>query len=276
MKLSSFSVIIVFTCLMILGLFMIPKLPVKLNPSRRLPEVTVSFNMWGQSARVVEAEVTSKLEAMLSRIKGVSNSSSYSSNGSGSLTVRLSKHVNPDMARFEISTIIRQAWASLPQGVSYPSIRMSGTNNNVNSPFLRYTINAPFSPLQIQEYINDNLKPKIAEVKGIDLVEVNGANRMIYKLEYDYNQLQNLYLSVSDIQLAIQACLTKEFLGIGNVLDENREKQWIRIALVSENSEQPFNPALIQVKNSNGTIIYLNQLVKTTYEEEESSSSFRI
>jgi multidrug efflux pump subunit AcrB len=255
---------------------MIPKLPVKLNPSRRLPEVHVSFSFWGQSARAVETEVTSKLEGMLSRIRGIKEMSSYSSNGWGSITVRLSEHVNPDVARFEVSTIIRQARSSLPEGVSYPQISMSGTEEEAKYPFLRYTVNAPFSPIQIQEYINDNLKPKIAEVKGIDRVDVTGASRMIYRLEYDYEGLQNFHVSADDIRSAVQSYLSKEFLGLGKIAGENSEDQWIRISLVPENSNQAFNPSRIQVRNSAGTILYLDQLVKTVYEEEEATSYFRI
>ncbi len=274
--LSAFSVVLIFTCLLIIGLFLTPLLPVKLNPSYQSPVVTVSFSMSGQSAQVVETEATSKLEGLLCRIKGIKQVTSHSSNGSGRISIYLSKHANPDMVRFEISTLIRQAWPSLPQGTSYPSISMAGSNDGTNYPFLRYTVNAPHSPSKIQEYINDNLKPVIAEVKGIDKVDVNGAGQMIYRLEYDYKQLQNLNISVYDIRSAIQSYLTNEFLGIGKVTDDNRQEQWIRVALKTENENRAFNPALIQVKNSAGTILYLNQLVKTTYEEEEVSSTFRI
>jgi multidrug efflux pump subunit AcrB len=278
MKISSFSIILSFVCLMILGIFMIPKLPVKLNPSRRLPVVNISFSMPGQSARVIEMEVTSKIEAMMNRIKGVQGVNSLSSIGRGRVTVRLSKHIDPDMARFEISTIIRQMWALFPQGVSYPYIYMSGatTSNESVQPYLHYTVNAPFSPIQIQEYINDNLKPKLAEISGIDRIDVSGASRMIYKLEYDYTLLQNMEVSVADIQSAISSYLGREFLGTGKISEENRDEQWIRIALVSEDRTQPFDPSLIQVKNIEGRIIYLDNLVKTTYEEEEASSFFRI
>jgi multidrug efflux pump subunit AcrB len=232
--------------------------------------------MPGQSAQVIEAEVTSRLEGMLSRMKGVEQLSSHSANGSGNITVRLSEYVNPDLARFEISTTIRQAWPTLPQGVSYPSIYMSGTSDEIHRPFLNYTVNAPFSPIRIQECITDILKPKIAEIKGIDKVDVTGAGRMIYRLEYDYEQLQHLHTSVYDIRSSIQSYLTKEFLGIGKILDENHNEQWIRMALITGNTHQPFDPALIQIKNSEGTILYLNQLIKMTYEEEDASSSFRI
>ena len=275
-KVPAFSLIIGFVSLFILGLFMIPRLSIKLNPSKTIPVVNVSFSMHGQSARVIEMEVTSKLEAMLSRVKGVQGVSSYSSNGSGNVTIRLSKHIDPEMARFEVSTIIRQAWSSLPPGVSYPSIYMSGAGEERNYPFLRYTVNAPLSPIQIQEYINDNIKPEIADVKGVDRIDVYGAGRMIYKLEYNYPRLRSLNVSIDDIRSAIRSYLTKEFLGLGKVEDESSGEQWIRVALVSEDKGRAFDPSLIHVKKNEGNIIYLNQVVNTTYEEEETSSYYRI
>ncbi len=275
-RFPSFSIIVVFICLLTLGAILIPQLPVKLNPSRKYPVVNISFSMWGQSARVIETEVTSKLEGMIMRVSGVQDIHSNSSNGRGSITARLSEHVDPDLARFEMSTIVRQAWPSFPPGVSYPHIYMSGTTEEVNQPFIRYTIHGPGSPIQIQEYVNDNIKPKLAGLRGIDRVDVAGASRMIYKLSYDFVQLQYYKVTLNDIRIAIQAYLTKEFLGIGKISDENNGDEWISVALVTENRDRHFDPSIIQVKNSDGTILYLDELVETSFEEEEASSYFRI
>lgn len=275
-RFPSFSIIVVFICLLALGGILIPQLPVKLNPSRKYPVVNISFSMWGQSARVIETEVTSKLEAMIMRVSGVQDIHSNSSNGRGYITARLSEHVDPDMARFEMSTVVRQAWPSFPPGVSYPHIYMSGTTEEVNQPFIRYTIHGPASPIQIQEYVNDNIKPKLAQMKGIDRVDVTGASRMIYKLSYDFTRLRNYNVSLHDIRSAIHSYLTKEFLGIGRISDEEQGDEWIRVALVAENRDQPFDPSIIQVKNNDGTILYLDELVETSFEEEEASSYFRI
>ena len=65
MKTRAFSIIVVFVALAILGCALIPRLAVKLMPSRTLPSLTVSFSMPDAAARVVEAEVTGKLESML-------------------------------------------------------------------------------------------------------------------------------------------------------------------------------------------------------------------
>ena len=65
---SSFTLIVTFVCLSLVGLALAPLLPVKLSPSRDMPGLSVSFSMPGNSARVVETEVTSRLEGMLARV----------------------------------------------------------------------------------------------------------------------------------------------------------------------------------------------------------------
>lgn len=105
---SAFTLIVAFICVALVGVALIPLLPVKLNPSRTLPGFSVGFSMPGTSARVIEMEVTSKLEAMLARIKGVKRINSTSGNGWGSIAIELDKHANMDAVRFEASTIIRQ------------------------------------------------------------------------------------------------------------------------------------------------------------------------
>ena len=86
-KASAFTLIVAFVCVALVGLALIPLLPVKLNPSRTLPGFTVRFSMPGTSARVVEMTATSKLEAMLARVKGIRGISSTSGNGWGSVIV---------------------------------------------------------------------------------------------------------------------------------------------------------------------------------------------
>ena len=88
-RLSPFTLIVTFVCLALVGLALVPMLPVKLNPSRTLPGFTVRFSMPGTSSRVVEMEATSKLESMLARIKGVKAMYSTSGNGYGWINMRM-------------------------------------------------------------------------------------------------------------------------------------------------------------------------------------------
>lgn len=106
-------------------------MPVKLNSSRTLPQITVSCGLPNSSGRVVESEVTSKIEAMLSRIKGVKSISSVSMSGSSYVTLEFDKSVDMDIARFEVSNAVRQLWPQMPDGLSYPSVSAAAPKHTI-------------------------------------------------------------------------------------------------------------------------------------------------
>ena len=274
-RLSPFTLIVTFVCLALVGLALVPMLPVKLNPSRTLPGFTVRFSMPGTSSRVVEMEATSKLESMLARIKGVKAMYSTSGNGYGYITVDLDKHADVDAVRFEASTIIRQTWSQLPSGVSYPYIDMKVPDENASRPFLSFTLNAPSTPILIQQYAEEHIKPRLAQLRGIYKIDLSGATPMEWRLEYDSEQLRTLGVSISDIRQAIQLHYNKEFLGTHN-MDTPEGKQWIRLVLVPDGVSGQFDPSDITVTASDGKIIHLDELVKVAHVEEEPQSYYRI
>ncbi|MBD9091307.1 MAG: efflux RND transporter permease subunit [Bacteroides oleiciplenus] len=274
-RLSPFTLIVTFVCLALVGLALVPLLPVKLNPSRTLPGFTVRFSMPGTSSRVVEMEATSKLESMLARIKGVKAMYSTSGNGYGSITVDLDKHADVDAVRFEASTIIRQTWSQLPSGVSYPYIDMKVPDENTSRPFLSFTLNAPSTPILIQQYAEEHIKPRLAQLQGIYKIDLSGATPMEWQLEYDSEQLRTLGVTISDIQRAIQLHYNKEFLGTHN-MDTPAGKQWIRLVLVPDGVNGDFDPSVITVTASDGKIIRLNELVTVAHVEEAPQSYYRI
>jgi multidrug efflux pump subunit AcrB len=106
-------------------------------------------------------------------------------------------------ARFEASTIIRQTWAQLPQGVSYPYIRMKQPDEDASRPFMSFTLNAPSTPILIQQYAEDHIKTRLAQIPGIYQIELNGATPMEWRLEYNSDQLSRLGITIADIRQAI-------------------------------------------------------------------------
>ena len=273
---SPFTLIVTFVCLSLVGLALMPLLPVKLSPSRTLPGLTVSFNMPGNSSRVIEAEVTSRLEAMLSRVKGVKGINSTSDNGSGSITLEMDKHADMDATRFEVSTIVRQTWPQLPEGVSYPQIHASRSNTNASRPFMTYTLNAPSAPFLIQRYAEENIKPVLGQLKGVYKVDLTGATPMEWQLEYDNVQLSQLGITLSDIQSAISGHYEKEFLGICSIEKDTNDREWIRLVRTATGKETEFHPGDIRLKTADGTLVGLDKLVKVMHVEAEPTSYYRI
>ena len=273
MRKHSFPLIISFLCLALVGATMLPMLTVRLHPLRYTPSISVSYNMPGNSARVVEMEVTSKLEGMLARMKGVNGINSYSYNGSGNIWIGLDKHANIDALRLEASSIVRQAWPDLPDDTSYPQVMVNAPNEGRLSPFLTYTINASESPAHIQHYVEEYIQPVLSRVKGVYKVEVNGASPMEWRLTYDPHELETLGITSSDIQKAISSYYDTEFIG----KVQTRDNGWHQLAIVPEmymGNEQPLKR--MYVKNKEGRLITVAQLVNVLHVEESPQRIYRI
>jgi len=73
---NSFSTLIIFILLTISGFALIRFLNIKLNPNVKSSLVTLNFNWPGTEPRVIEQEVTSKLEALFAQVKGIREISS--------------------------------------------------------------------------------------------------------------------------------------------------------------------------------------------------------
>lgn len=273
---SSFTVIVVFLSIALMGVALIPLLPVKLAPSRSLPSLTVYFSMPGNSARIVEMEATSKLEAMLARINGVKNIYSTSGNGWGNITLELDKHTPIDAARFEASTIVRRTWHDLPREVSYPYISVHRPDENASRPFMTFTVNSAATPIVIQKYTENIIKQRLSDIPGLYKIDVGGATPLEWQLTYDSDQLQTLGITLSDIRQAISMYYSTDFLGMAETYGANGTPSWMRVVLLSGSEQNRFDASAITVKNRNGTLVRLDQLVKVMHGEESPSSHYRI
>ena len=235
-RFPSFTIIILAVALSIMGIALVPLLPVKLSSSRVLPQITVSYNLRNASGVVLESEVTSKLEAVLARIQGVKNISSVSSSGSGYISLEFDKSVDMDIARFEVSTAVRQVWPQLPEGLSYPSVsaRSAETSGSDRTPFIVYTINAPELPYKIQQYAEENLQPELARIEGISQVDISGATPMEWILEYDLEQLRALGITTSDITGAVNEYVQTNYLGMAHTIDLSGNVALMRLVILPQ------------------------------------------
>ena len=277
-RISSFTIIVAFVAVSLVGLAVIPELTVKLSPSRTLPSLTVRFSMSGSSARIVEMEVTSKLEAMLGRIDGVRKISSRSNNNGGSITLQIDKHASMDIIRFEASTIVRQTWPSLPSNTSYPSIYVNVPNENNSRSFMNYNINATVPPILIQQYAEENIRPALAQLPGVYRVDVTGATPIEWHLEYDVTQLDVLGITVNNIREAISAYSMNQTLGLVLTDDDEDNKRQMRLSITTESADKSksFNATEIFLTDREGNMARLDQLVKVTHREAQPNSYFRI
>ena len=205
-RLPSFSVILVFVVLIVAGAGMAPLLNIQYEPSHKQSRLSVSFSWPDASAKLVEMEVTSKIEGLAASIKGVEKVSSVSKKEKGSVDIVFKKNTNMESARFELATLIRQTYRGFPEGVTYPAISTSSTGREAKS-ILTFTVNADIPTQEIETYCQDNIVKVLGLIDGVNSVELTGATPFFRELAYDPQVLDAYGVSISEVMEVIRSAM---------------------------------------------------------------------
>ena len=277
-RISSFSLILIMVILIIIGVALVSKIDVSHRPAgKQGDQLGISYSWSGASPRVIEQEVTSKIEGIVSSVNGVESVSSTSNSGSGNVSVKLKKGVNISAVRFEISSILKQISKKLPEGVSYPSLSGGSANSgkSTTKQLLSYQINADMRQDQIQDYAIKNIKPYIEQIKGVENVDISGGVPQYLEITYDPIALSKYGLSASAISAGVSNFLGKSSI-VGDVekIDVNGEKS--RITLYLETSKIGTDIAKIPITKVGDKVIYLGSIATMNYKDKNVDSYYRI
>lgn len=263
--LSPFTVLMAAVCLSLIGVALFPTLPLKLSPSRNMPALYVSYSLSGATSKVVETEVTSRLEAMLARMTGITAINSSSGDGWGNISISFDKHVDMAAARFEASTIVRQVYPDLPQGTSYPYISVQSSNDNEDEErqFLVYTVNAMGNSADIDAKVHQVFKAAFTDISGIKAVDIYGSEPMEWCITYDADMLSRLGVSERDVQTAFSKYKFSRTFG--------------KFILQTDNAaDTAISLSDIRIPLPDGQYISLGSVARLEYREAEPTSYYRI
>lgn len=289
---SQFSIILTMVALMVIGIGMIPMLNIRYTPSLKQQDLTLSFNWYGASARVIEQEVTSKIEGVLASVRGIKEMHSVTSKGYGYVQLSIKKNENVDAVRFEIATLIKQLYPKLPEQVSYPHFS-TNTSGEEHQTLISYTLNAPISTSRIQKYAEEHIVPILSRLDGINDVQVYGATPYEWEIQFNPNKCAALGITASEIATAINTYHSENILGLTSEKTISGDTLQIRVLLVnsSRNTGQLISDDAqitdntvtgyeiwdnIPVTNSNGRIIFLKDIATVEYKEQLPTHYYRI
>lgn len=267
-RIPSFSVLLVMAVLSVIGIASLPLLNIQYKPSSASRTITVSFSYPGASPEIVEAEVTSKLEGVISRVEGNTEVSSDSYQGKGRVKAKFGKGTDLSVARLEIASAIRNIYPELPDGVSYPSISHNAQGQKATTA-LSYLIKGNLPSQEIERYVREHVMPEISSVKGVDNVSLHGSTPYHWVITFDAARTVSAGVSPSDIVQAFRNAYSETLIGIS---DAGNETMAVRLASV--NKGEDFGS--IPVKNSEGRIIYLRDVADWKYQESLPGSYYRV
>lgn len=261
-------IVIFFVFINILGLFIIPLQKFNFYKYESNPEINITYSWNEASAKIIEEEVTSKIEGFLSLIKGVKEIKSKSTNQNGSITISFKENIDLDIKRFEVLCVLRRIIPFLPKGISYPLVTENSSHTN-NENVLIYTLSSDLKLDTIKKFAEDVLIEKLKMINGISDINIFGGTNKAWEIKYDLKRTRILQISKDDIANSINNFFQNNYIGKGNVLSINNKKidtSSISIYLKNDLSESIINS--IPIIKIGERIIKLSDVASCTYKEQ--------
>jgi len=278
---SQFTPIFVLAIIMVIGAALISRIDVADNPRpRQGSTLTISFSWPGTSAKVIEQNVTSQIEGLVSAVKGVGSVSSESYFGSGRVVVQLKKNTDVSVIKFEIASLLKQVHKKFPEKVSYPTLEGGNVVNEqqkkeVTKHLLTYQVNSGLSDEQLKEYVARMIEPELRRIEEVRHVEVTGGNSKYIEISYDPFVLSNYGLSASDMEKAIRS-----FMGRNDIMGEIHSRDYYgnkeKMALFLSTTKFSHPLEEMSVGEMDGKTVYLNDLATYEYKDRTPDSFFRV
>ncbi|MEE8604104.1 MAG: efflux RND transporter permease subunit [Candidatus Aminicenantaceae bacterium] len=191
-----------FLGIVLLGFVSLRELSVDLLPNISYPRLSVVTQYQGVAPEEIETLITRPLEAAVSRIPGLRRVESVSKEGVSFMTLEFSWGTDMDFAMLHTREKLDGAQSMLPEDVEEPTIIPLDPQSR---PIIILSVSGPGSLLELKEFSEEVIKPRMEQIEGIGSAEIAGGVEREIHVEID-PQLMSLYgLSVSQISSRIQA-----------------------------------------------------------------------
>ncbi|WP_374662735.1 efflux RND transporter permease subunit [Inhella sp.] len=178
------------------------QLTVREYPRIDEPVVTVSTRLAGASSEVIESQITKTLEDSIAGIEGVEVLTSISRSERSQITVRFKLNKDPDNAAADVRDRVARVRNRLPQATDEPQV---GKVEADAQPMMRIAFPSDqMSPLEVTDYVNRVVRPKLQTALGVADVEVNGDRRYAMRIWVEPERLAAYRLTVQDVEDALR------------------------------------------------------------------------
>lgn len=274
---SAYTLNILFILLALIGLALVSRLTVKLNPGRTADALTINFTYPGSAPQIVEHEVTAVLEGALSTLGGIRHIESNSSFGYGYLVIETEPGTNIETLRFHILSLIKDVWQHLPAGVGYPEISAGRQQNTDRQLLISYTLNGNTSTYELKTYAEKHIQQVLGEAKGISGIEAYGATPYEWHFKYHPEKLKQYGLSPNNLAYALMEWQEVKGVGTATTILPNSNEISMPVNLAYAPASELDNEwENIPLANLNGTIIHLGDVAGREIVQQQPDSYFRI
>ncbi len=211
-------VIVIFSALALLALFGYSMLKYELLPDISIPWIVVSTVYPGASPNEVENSVTKPIEDALSGLEKLERIISASYEGVSVISVEFKKSAEIESSLQEAQRRVNQISLNLPKGIRTPVFQKISL---AETPVLQIGATSKLPSREFYQLIKDQIKPALARVDGVGLINLTGGEEREIKINLDASKLEAYNLSIAAIAYAVNS--SNLDFPTGKIQGENRQ-----------------------------------------------------
>ncbi|HHY48521.1 MAG TPA: efflux RND transporter permease subunit, partial [Alphaproteobacteria bacterium] len=211
--------VVVNALIIVAGLAAFFGVEVRELPNVERPTLTISTTFPGAAAETVDREVTATIEGAVARIQGVASISSDSSYGRSRVTLTFGDGTNIDNAASDIRDALSRISRSLPDGAEAPTTIKA--DSNAQAIMQLAVTSETLSRDELSALVEDLIAERLAAVRGVADVQINGAQDKVFIIDVDQAKLASLGLTVGDVRNALSTMAFDSPAGSLNGTNQN-------------------------------------------------------
>lgn len=251
-------VIIASLVLMAYGAYTLTRTPVDVFPDLNKPTVTIMTEAGGMAAEEVEQLITFSLETTMNGLPGVESVRSVSSAGLSFVYVTFDWTTDIFRARQMVSERLSSMEEGLPPGV----VPRMGPISSIMGEIMQIAIpidTAKISPMQVREYADWVLRPRLMAIAGVSQVIPIGGEVRQFQVQPNTVRMAELGISHDQLEGALKGYSSNTS---GGFLELNGREYLIRNLGRTSRLDDLKNLALTA---RNGQPILLRQIAEVTF-----------
>lgn len=199
--------------IVLLGLLSWRLLPVAPLPQVDFPAIQVYASLPGASPESMASTVATPLERALGSIPGVTAINSNSTQGFTNIWVEFTLDRNLDSAARDVQAALNAARGQLPAGMpGNPGYRKISPSQ---APIMALALSSPnLAPSALYDAASTVLAQKLAQIKGVGQVGIDGASLPAVRIQLNPNALANNGIALDEVRNAISTANVLRPLGL--------------------------------------------------------------
>ena len=210
-----------FTALVITGIYALPRLEIEAMPETELPSLSVTTSWTGASPAAMLRSITIPIEEAARKVYGVENIESRSRPGWCQVTVEFRRDVDLEFAQLDLAEQLGSVRRELPATAGQPRVVPHVPEEFRTDDFMTISLISPLTANELRDKAENWLSARLLAIPGVADVELQGGALPLMKILLDHEAMERYGIHADEVYNQIDAL--DEIVPAGAIRRQGRE-----------------------------------------------------